>query len=176
MLSHLFNIPDASCPVMDFHNGLQGILRHDAFFLQKADSPKNLGKGKVGENDFFLFLCVIRQLNHRKTGQYGGTNLILIIGGCDWVHTGGWNHAFHIVIRKAQIVQQCQKDIGGIAVSFSGGCLIQLVDNENQIGFPCPGEGLHDDTGFRIGVYSGASRKLLRVINGAHIQSGPGKL
>ena len=87
----------------------------------------------------------------------------------------GRNHAFDVVIGKAQVVQQRQQYIRGISGAFAGGSLVQLVDDENQIGLSSHGKCFHDDARLRVGINPGASRQLLRVVYGAHIQRGPGE-
>ena len=102
--------------------------------LTKAHALQHLRQRKFGKNHLFLFFRVIRNINHRKTGHERRADLALIVGCGDWVHAYGGHHTFHVVVGEAQVIQQCQQHICGIAVALSGVGLVQLIDNEHQIG------------------------------------------
>ena len=169
MLRRLLKVTDSTGVGIDLHHRIQSLFGECAFVCLQSNPFQHLRQCKSGENDLLLLRCVIRDVDHRKTRHQWSTDLLLVIGSGDGVDTKGGNGTFHIVVRESQIVKQCQKHIRRIAVTLAVCRLVQLIDDEYQIRLSRHGKSLHDNARLGIGIDSGASGQLLRIVNGTHV-------
>ena len=176
MLCCLLQVTDTGGVRILGDDSIQPLRRHDALILPETHASQDLRQRKFGKNYLFLFFGIVRNVDDRKARHQRRTDLALVIGRCNRIYAYRRYHTLHIVVGKAQVIQQSQQYIRRIAVALACIGLVQLVDDEDQIGFAGDGKSFHDDAGFCIGIDPGAAGQLLRIVDGAHIQGCPGQL
>ena len=158
---------------MQVNDCIQPVRSQGALFLLHADPFQHFRERVFGEDDL-LFLCsVVRDLDHRESRHERRADLIFVVCSGDRVYAHCRDHTLNVVVGESKVVQQGQKDVRRITVSFSRGSLIQLIDNKHQIGFSRHGECLHNDARLCVCIDPRASGELLRVVDRAHVQRGP---
>ena len=119
MLCCLLQIPNTGGMGENVHDCFQPFLRDNTFLFLQAHPLQYLRQCKSGENNLLLFLRIIRNIDHCKTGHERRTDLGFIIGSCDRVHTNCRHHTFHIIVRKSKVIEKRQKYISRISIAFS---------------------------------------------------------
>lgn len=71
MLRCLLQVTDTGRISVFFDNGIQSVRCHLALVFLKAHPSQHLGKGEFGENDFLLFVGVVRNVDDCETGHSG---------------------------------------------------------------------------------------------------------
>ena len=170
MFRRLLQITAAGHPGKFLNHDIDRVIRNDALFCLHPHPFQDLRKRKSREDNLLFFRRIIRNIDNRESAHQRSADPRLVVCRRDRIDASRWNHALDVVVGISQIIQKCQQSVRRICAGIPLICLIQLIDDEDNIVGACSRERLHDQPRFRVRVNSRTSGQCLRIRYRTHIQ------